>query len=218
VSETRAEIQFGHVKRATHQNTSWDQARFETSMQRWVDMSEADFGAAFLTDSKYGYDAVEQTVRLTLLKGPTVPDPNADIGIHHFRYALMLHAGENDLNTVQKAAERFNAPIMTFGKVAACEPQDMQAGFSFAQCDNQNLTLETVKGAEQGGDIILRVYEHANRRTSAKITFGLPIRAVIETNLMEKNSSEPLKIDNNSIALSFRPFEIKTLRISILKD
>ena len=40
VSETRAEIQFGHVKRPSHKNTSWDQARFETSMHRWVDMSE----------------------------------------------------------------------------------------------------------------------------------------------------------------------------------
>ncbi len=216
VSETRAEIQFGHVKRATHKNTSWDQARFETSMQRWVDMSEADFGTAILTDSKYGYDAVEQTLRLTLLKGPTVPDPHADLGTHHFRYALLLHRGEEDLNAVQRAAERFNNPVMTYGNPSNSKPQDLLPGFSFAQCENQNLTLETVKGAEQGSDIILRVYEHANRRSTGTITFGLPIGAVIETDLMENNPSAPLEIDTNSVTLDFRPFEIKTLRISVM--
>lgn len=218
VSETRAEIQFGHVKRATHKNTSWDQARFETSMQRWVDMSEPDFGAAFLTDSKYGYDAVEQTVRLTLLKGPTVPDPHADLGTHHFRYALMLHNGEEDLNAVQRAAERFNNPIIVFGEIGPVGVQDVKPGFSFAQTNSKDLTLETVKGAEQGDEIILRIFEHANRRTSGTLTFGLPIGTVIETDLMEENPGQPLKIDNNAVTLEFRPFEIKTLRVSLLES
>lgn len=75
-------IQFGHVKRATHRNTSWDRARFEASMHRFVDMSEPDFGAALLNDSKYAYDAVEQKVRLSLVRGSGFPDPDADRGEH----------------------------------------------------------------------------------------------------------------------------------------
>jgi len=213
-SETRAEIQFGHVKRASHKNTSWDQARFETSMQRWIDMSEPDCGVAFLNDCKYGYDAVEQTIRLTLLKGPIVPDPRADLGVHRFRYALMLHEGEKDLSTVIRAAERFNTPIMPHGKITTAATDRPPQSFSFAYLNADNVTLETVKGAEKGESIILRLFEHENRRGKAKLSFCLPISAVQNTDLMEGLQGEPLDIVDNAVTLEFRPFEIKTLRVT----
>jgi alpha-mannosidase len=220
VSETRAEIQFGHVKRASHKNTSWDQAQFETSMHRWVDMSEPDFGAALLTDCKYGYDAVEQTLRLTLLKGPNMPDPDADLGMHRFRYALLLHEGEQDLAQVVRAAERFNNPILVHGAISreADGAKPNCQSFSFASSDNENLTLETVKIAEAGGDVILRVFEHANRRSKGTIRFGLPVDRVEEADLMEKSNGAELAFSDNAIELSFRPFEIKTLKIAFRKQ
>ena len=219
VSETRAEIQFGHVKRPSHKNTSWDQARFETSMQRWVEMSEPDFGAAFLNDCKYGYDAVEQTMRLTLLKGPTVPDPHADLGLHNFRYALLLHGGAQDLNTVIRAAELFNNPITVHGKLTpnAKPSKAAQTTFSFAQLGGDNLTLETVKVAEAGDDIILRVFEHENRRGTGTLSFGVPVACVVETDLMERNPGPQFAVKDDAITLSFRPFEIKTLRVTLGK-
>lgn len=220
VSETRAEIQFGHVKRASHKNTSWDQAQFETSMHRWVDMSEPDFGAALLTDCKYGYDAVEQTLRLTLLKGPNMPDPNADLGLHRFRYALLLHEGEQDLAQVVRAAERFNNPIVVHGAMSRDTggARPLAENFSFASSDNENLTLETVKIAEADGDVILRVFEHANRRSRGTIRFGLPVDRVVEADLMERAEGAELAISDNAIELSFRPFEIKTLKIAFRKQ
>ncbi|MDG2404241.1 MAG: glycoside hydrolase family 38 C-terminal domain-containing protein, partial [Paracoccaceae bacterium] len=216
VSETRAEIQFGHVKRPSHKNTSWDQARFETSMHRWVDMSEPDFGAALLTDCKYGYDAIEQNLRLTLLKGPNMPDPNADLGVHRFRYALLLHQGEQDLSQVVRAGERFNNPIMVHGSIenGATEQRELEKDFSFASADNANLTLETVKLSEKGNDAILRIFEHANRRSTGRLQFGLPVEDVTETDLMERTSGPSYKIKNNAVELIFRPFEIKTLKVA----
>lgn len=219
-SETRAEIQFGHVKRASHKNTSWDQAQFETNMHRWVDMSEPDFGAALLTDCKYGYDAVEQTLRLTLLKGPSSPDPNADLGLHRFRYALLLHEGEQDLAQVVRMAERFNNPIVVHGAMSRGKGGDHVPfeSFSFASSDNENLTLETVKIAEAGGDVILRVFEHANRRCRGTICFGLMVDRVVEADLMEWAEGAVLAISDNAIELSFLPFEIKTLKIAFKKN
>lgn len=217
VSETRAEIQFGHVKRASHRNTSWDQARFETSMHRWVDMSEPDFGAALLSDSKYAYGAVDQTVGLTLLKGPVMPDPDADLDVHRFRYALLLHDGESDLAEVVRAAERFNNPILVSGKL---EPGQLagsaavSTGFSFARTTCPNVTLETVKIAETGSDVILRIFEHANRRSTARIRFGIPPVRVVETDLLERDIGTHVDLAGDQVDLSLRPFEIKTLRIS----
>src|SRR5205823_3390910 len=90
---TAAEIQFGHVFRPTHTNTSWDAARFETFAHRWIHAGEAGYGVALLTDSTYGYDAVRAgtvtTVRLSLVRAPTSPDPHADRGRHRFGYALL---------------------------------------------------------------------------------------------------------------------------------
>jgi alpha-mannosidase len=217
VSETRAEIQFGHVKRPSHKNTSWDQARFETSMHRWVDMSEPDFGAALLTDCKYGYDAVEQTVRLTLLKGSNVPDPDADLGLHHFRYALLLHQGEKDVSEVVRAAETFNTPVLVHGALenTVMDRLPLDPGVYFAVMDNPDLTLETVKLAENGNDVIMRIFEHSNRRSAGRLQFAMTVSQVTETDLMERTSGKSYEIADNGVDLSFRPFEIKTLRVTI---
>ncbi|NOX41780.1 MAG: hypothetical protein GXP05_15140 [Alphaproteobacteria bacterium] len=214
-SEIRSEVQFGHVVRATHRNTSWDQARYEASMHRWVDMSEPDFGAALLNDCKYGYDAVGQMVRMTLLKSPVDPYPDADLGEHRMRYALKLHDGLFDLAQVVLAAERFNNPISVIGetRLMAGETDHKPASFSFANVDRDNVTLETLKKAQDGADLILRVFEHANKRTSATIKFGIPIAKVQKVNLMEEGG-DPVAVIDNAVTLDLRPFEISTLRIT----
>src|SRR5690606_13310548 len=148
-SEIRSEIQFGHVTRPTHRNTSWDRARFEASMHRWVDLSESDFGVALLNDCKYAYDCLEQSVRLTLVRGSTFPSPDADLGEHRLRYALFVHDGVADMAEVHRAAERFNNPVAVIGslKTAATTATDL-GQFSFASADVDNITIETVKKAE----------------------------------------------------------------------
>jgi len=212
-SEIRSEIQFGHVKRATHRNTSWDRARFEASMHRWVDISEADFGAALINDAKYAYDALEQLVRITLVRGSTFPSPEADLGEHHFRYALFVHEGVSDLEQVQVAAERFNNPVAVIGDTTQrAEPAGTGPSFSFASVDTDSVTLETVKQAENGDGLILRVFEHANRRARPIIGFGLPVKSVELVTLMEEGG-EKIAVKDGKVTLSLRPFEIATLRI-----
>jgi alpha-mannosidase len=210
VSEVRSEIQFGHVKRATHRNTTWDRARFEASMHRWVDLSEPDFGAALINDCKYAYDAHEQTIRLTIVRGSTHPHPQADQGEHRLRYGLFIHGGTSDLETVHHAAEAFNNPLRLIGAPAAGPATDH---FSFAGTDAPNVALETVKKAEGGSALILRMFEHANRRATARVSFGLPVKSVRVVNLMEQDPSDPLPITDNGVTLTFRPFEIVTLMI-----
>jgi len=213
-SEIRAEIAFGHVKRPTHRNTTWDRARFEASMHRWVDLSETDFGVALLNDSKYAYDCHEQAVRLTLVRGSTFPSPDADRGEHRIRYALFVHEGVADLAEVHRAAERFNNPVAVIGSTApAVEPAADLPTFSFAAVDRPNVTIETVKKAETSDALVLRVFEHANIRARVRIAFGLPVRAVRRVNLMEEGEPEVLTITDNAVTLDLRPFEIATLMV-----
>lgn len=215
-SEIRSEIQFGHVKRPTHRNTTWDRARFEASMHRWVDISESDFGAALINDSKYAYDCHEQSVRLTLVRGSTFPAPDADLGEHRIRYALFIHEGVADLAQVHRAAERFNNPLVVIGNLTpSAAKADELAQFSFAQVDVDNVTIETVKKAEKSDAVVLRVFEHANIRAEATISFGVKVKSVRTVNLMEEEPSKPLAIKDNSVTLKLRPFEITTLLLEV---
>lgn len=215
ISEIRSEIQFGHVKRPTHRNTSWDKARFEASMHRWVDISEADFGAALINDCKYGYDALEQKIRLTLVRGPTYPSPDADLGEHRFRYGLVVHEGVSDLAEVHRAAERLNNPVGLVGTPAVSAGPAPSERFSLASVDALNVTIETVKKAEGSPALVLRVFEHANMRADARIQFGLPVRSVRVVNLMEEGEASPLPISDNGVTLTLRPFEIVTLLVEV---
>ena len=216
VAEARAEVQFGHVTRPTHSNTSWDAARFEACMHRWVDMSEPDFGAAILNDCKYGYSADGTTLGISLLKGPNYPDPDADLGAHQFRYALVLHSGERDIEQVVQAAERFNNPIRLLGDPSVDVTTATEAeAFSFAQINTSEICIETVKAAQNGDGFILRLYETANRRSRARLSFGVEVDALQEVDMIEQFIDSRIEISGNTAELEFRPFEVKTLHLRL---
>lgn len=207
-AESRAEIQFGHVTRPTHANTSWDQARYEYPMQRWVDLGEPGFGVAFLNDCKYGYDAKGTTVRLTLLRSPTWPWPEADQGEHRFRYAMMLHHG-GDMAVVSEAAERFNHPMTLVAATGDATGADLSG---LVRADNPAIAVEAIKRAEDGDDLIVRLWERSGGRQASSVRFAPEIAAVAETDLLERESAM-LGMDGQEIRLDFAPFEIKTLRL-----
>lgn len=207
-SATEAEIQFGHVSRPSHVNTSWDEARFESPMHRWVSMSEPGFGVAFLNDCKYGYDARDTTVRLTLLRSPTYPWPEADQGEHRFRYAIAPHEGV-DVSSVSAMAERFNHPLV------ALEGEGEKAAHTLSLpfvIDNPAIAVEAVKRAEDGNGLIVRLWERLGARQRARLKIASGLTAFAETDLLE----EPivaLEPQGDQVELAFSAFEIKTLRL-----
>ncbi|MAH64254.1 MAG: alpha-mannosidase 2c1, partial [SAR324 cluster bacterium] len=78
------DIQYGHLKRPTHRNTTWDMARFEVAAQKYVDLSDQQRGVALLNDCKYGHKLHDNVINLHLLRSPTQPDPDADLGTYQF--------------------------------------------------------------------------------------------------------------------------------------
>jgi alpha-mannosidase len=107
------EIQFGHLERPNHANTSWDMGKFEVCAQKWVDLSEGDYGVSLLNDCKYGHDIHDNVMRITLLRSPTMPDPMADAGEHQFKYSLYPHVGSWNEET-QREAYLLNDPIIVY--------------------------------------------------------------------------------------------------------
>ena len=210
VTAVDAEIQFGHVRRATHRNTSWDKARFECVMQRWVDVTEPDFGVAFLNDSKYGYDARGSDIRLTLLRSPTYPWPDADQGVHRFRYALMVHDGEKD--AVHRAAEDFNMPLrIVAGAEVERRPAEAATSALFTVATD-GICVEAVKEAEDGSGIVVRLWEVTGRHWAADIMLAPDLTEVMLVDLLEE-PIDRLPVENGHLNLDFKPFDIISLKL-----
>ncbi len=204
------DIQWGNVQRPTHHNTSWDWARFETCAQKWVDLSEGDYGVSLLNDCKYGHDIHGKVMRISLLRAPTMPDPEADQGEHRFAYSLLPHTGGWDVSTMAAAYGLNDALIVWEGGHSASDPQPIASGLITA--DHTNIVIETIKRAEDGNGIIVRLYESQRRRGNVKLTTSFGLKSASRTNLLE-DDQEAVAVDGNSIDLYIKPYEIVTLRL-----
>lgn len=202
VTQTVAEMQFGHLARATHANTSWDEARFEYPMHRWVRAGEADLGVAILNDCKYGYDFHDGALRLTILRAPTWPWDGADIGAHRLRYGVYLY---NDPDEVPQVAERFNQPLQVRDASA-------DQARSLVDIDTPAIAIESIKKAEDGTAVIVRLYERFGRRCTGTLALAPEVTSAHFTDLLE-SEGDALDIASDAISLTFSGFEIKTLKL-----
>jgi alpha-mannosidase len=206
------EIQFGNVERPTHMNTSWDMAKFEVCAQKWVDMSEGDQGVALINDCKYGYDVHGNLMRLTLLRSPKAPDPECDMGRHRFAYSLVPHYGPYNYAGIVQAGYAFNAPLRS----ALLDPAKGEHGTlpALVACEDRNIVIESVKKAEDSGDIIVRLYECHNSRGRADLACArTPIAAALCD--LEENEIVDLEVQDGIVSFEFKPFEILTVKLKL---
>ena len=210
------EIPYGEIERPTTRNNSWEKAQFEVPAMRWADLSGtgADgkvHGMSLLNQDKYGYDAVGNVLRLSLLRSPKWPDPDADMGEHHFHYALYPHAGTwKDALTVRHGWE-YDYPLTAV--VTTAHAGSLPAEHSFASVTPDNVVLTAVKKAEDANGLIFRVYEWAGK--SATVQFHVPPGATgaTVTNLMETPEGAPLTIAGDVVSVPIHPYEILTVRV-----
>lgn len=200
------EMPFGYAERPTHSSTRWDAARYEVPGHRFADLSEHGFGAALLTDCKYGYSCHGNELRISLLRSPKSPDPEADMGEHTFAYAFLPHAGGWREAGVVSEALRFNVPLR-FGSRAIVEP-----GRSFARVDDANLVLDTIKRAEGSDALVLRLYEAHGGRGEARLRLGAPFAEARRANALE-DEGEALELDGDAIVVPYRPHELVTVMV-----
>ena len=202
------DVQWGNVQRATHRNTSWDWARFETCAHKWADLSEGNYGVALLNDCKYGYDIHDNVIRLSLLKSATNPDANADQGEHWMTYSLLPHEGDWR-GEVIPAAYDLNDPLIVRRVSGASGAGALN---SLVSVSAANVVIETVKQAEDGNGIIVRMYEDQRNRGKFTLTTGFPLKQAYRCNLLEENDGA-LDIQNNSVQLDVTPYQIISLRL-----
>jgi len=205
------EIQYGHVERPTHANTSWDVARFEVCAHKWADLSEPGYGVALLNDCKYGYDIADNVLRLSLLRAPTWPDPVADRGHHRFTYRLLPHAGDLRAGGVIDAGYDLNVPL----RAVAASPHagDRARHASMLSVDAPNAVVEVVKRADDDtGALVVRLYEAWGQRGPVSLRAPWNVRRATRTDLLERPVDEA-SVDGAVVSIPLAPFQIVTLAL-----
>ena len=200
------DIQYGHVQRPTHRNTTWDMARFEVAAQKYVDLSDQQKGVALLNDCKYGHKLHENILDLHLLRAPTHPDPDADLGTHQFCYAFYPHNNPFQQSDVIEQAQQLNqAPLSLQGKpITPIWPPVI--------VESADVGLEVLKKAEKEDCLVLRVVERKGRKSEATLRLIDPNLTIQATDLMEWNDSG--EAVGGELKLTLKPFEIKTFKLS----
>ena len=206
------EIQWGYVERPTHQNTSWDWAKFETPAQRWVALQEGYRSMALISDSKYGYAVQNGVLEMSLLRGSTWPDPNADQGVHTFGYQLQI-MNVTDVVDIIEAAQIFNNPPYIADVASIAKHPETTPQLQFISTDDQELIIETIKRAEDDNGIIVRAYDVGKERRINKIIMGFDIQQVWLCTMREENLQELDIVEQRTFEVANTPHEIITLRI-----
>ena len=213
------EIPMGTIQRSTLGETPETKAKWEVPSQYWADISSENvvapqeqqhsLGLAVLNDSKYGYDAKPDCLRLTLLRSPNWPCPNSDRGHHEFTYRLVPHQGDwHEANIVQLAQE-LNNPL-----VLHCSPIPTKE-HSYLQVSAPNIILSAFKRSQDQSGWVMRFYEAHGQTTEAEIEISLNLlqaENIWECDLMENKNAllTIVKGTSNHLQVIFKPYEIKT--------
>ncbi len=179
-------------------------------------MGDGKHGLSLLNQTKYGYDAVGNVLRLTLLRAPTWPDPEADQGHHHFHYALYPHAGTwKDALTVRHGWE-YDYPLTA---VVTTAHAGVAAGRALVCVGGAG-----ERGADRGEEgrgreraLIFRVYEWAGKSATAEFHVPPGATGATVTNLMETAEGSPLTVDGDVVKVPIHPYEILTIRVDYPK-
>ena len=205
------EIPYGTIQRPTTRNNTWEQAQFEVGAQRWADEGDGQHGFSLINDSKYGYDGVGNLLRLTLLRSPVWPDPNADRGPQHFTYALYPHAG--DWKQAMTVRHGFDDNYKLRAMQVEPHAGSLPAEHSFVAATPDDVVLTAMKKAEDSHALIFHLYEWAGK--SGNIVLRVPPGATsaVETNLMEQPQGDPLPVTAGHVTIPVHPYEIVAVRV-----
>jgi alpha-mannosidase len=213
-AQVRCEVQYGHILRNTHRNLMQDRARFEICAHKWISLEEEGCGIALLNNCKYGHDVEGGRMRLSLLRSPIAPDPEADRGEHYFTYSILPFAGHFGDSGVIRSAYELNSPAEALLIPVSQITEDHDAE-SFCMVDGNQVIIESVKAPENKtpNELILRLYECLGGKCRTALHFRRKVRSAAQTDMLEENPII-LLVQGRSIDLEFRPFEIKTIRVT----
>ncbi|MBD1884506.1 alpha-mannosidase [Microcoleus vaginatus] len=211
------EIPAGAIQRTTKPQTPAEKAKWEVPILRWTDISNDGFGVSLLNDCKYGCDIQPNQIRLTLLRGSTWPDEQADVGVSEFTCAVYPHAGNwQEAGTVRQGYE-LNLPLLlkVLPKLEENGHKTLPAVGKFLDLSAENLVLMAFKQSEDDSNVwILRCYECHGEEAKLELKSDLGLAISQPVDLLEQPINLPQKSDDGR---SFRisPWKIASFAVNL---
>jgi alpha-mannosidase len=205
------EIPYGAIARTTERKNTWEQAQFEVPAMRWADLGDERQGVSLINESKYGYDAAGNLLRMSLLRSPTWPDAEADRGRQVFRYAIYPHAGAWQQALTVRHGYELNDRMRATQVFAHAGTQPAKA--SWGEVENANVTLTAVKKAEDDDALVYRMYEWAGKSSEVRLHVPAGASYAVSSTMMEKAEGPHLTMDRDIVTLPIKPFEIVTVQV-----
>ena len=124
-------------------------------------------------DCKYGYDAKDGYVRMTILRTAAYADhcaqhddllDNMDIGVHEFRYSLFPYTTASD---AEIHSQKLNNGLRTL--FTSFHEGHLPLSKGMFECDNDNIVVTAIKKAEDNDDTVIRFYEADGKDTDVCI-------------------------------------------------
>ena len=205
------EIPYGTIDRPTTRRNSVESAQFEVPAMRWADLGDGQHGFTLINESKYGYDAKDNVLRLTLLRSAIWPDADADRGPQHFIFWLYPHAG--DWKTAMSLRHGYETNYRLSAMQVSAHAGQWPAEHSFVTVTPENVALTALKKSEDGNALLLRVYEWAGK--AATVTAEIPggAKSVSVSDLMEHPIAGDASLSGQKLTFAIHPYEIQTIRI-----
>jgi alpha-mannosidase len=208
--EATYEIPYGTIERPTTRNNSVEDAKFEVPALRWADLGNEKDGFSLINESKYGYDAKGNLLRLSLLRSPTSPDPEADQGHQHFAYALYPHSGTWKQALTVRQGYDFNYHLRAMQVLP--HSGRLPGSFSFLKTEPENVVVTAMKKTEDGDGLLVRFYEGSGKGGNVTLTLPPGIVSANLANLMEKPEGSPLAVaGGRTVTVPVTPYEIQTV-------
>jgi alpha-mannosidase len=205
------EIPYGTIDRPTTRNNSVEKAKFEVPAMRWADLGDGQHGMSLINESKYGYDAVGNVLRLSLLRAPTWPDPDADQGRQRFSYALYPHTG--DWKQALSVRHGYDFDYKLKAMQVEAHAGELSQRHSFAGIAETNVVLTAMKRSEDGKGLVMRFYESAGKGGNVTLTVPPGATSATVVNLMEKPEGSALSVTGDKLTVPVTPYEIQTVRV-----
>lgn len=202
--EAKFNIQFGHISRSTGHESSIEKARWEVSAHRWVDISESDKGVSLLSARKYGFKAWDNTISINLLRSPSFPGKQADMGHHSFTYAVYPHKGGVSPEVYERGC-LLDTPLCS----AKGEGKSTK-GITLFKRDNKAIIFSSLKMSENDDGFILKAYSSSEKEETAELSSEI-FSFIKETNLCERPIAD--LSGEKEITVKFKPFEVKAFLV-----
>lgn len=165
-------------------------------------------GLVMMSEARYGFRCVDDSICLKLLRSSTEPDPIPEICIHKMSFALSIPKDSRPDRLLRKAQAKY-AGI----SVLAGQRQEGALPASGAFLEHTGAAvISAVKAAEYvSGGWTLRLYEVLGQNSEERLAFPRPVKRAYVADTTEKHVLSELQCQGSEVCLQALPYQVMTV-------